>query len=747
MLQLSLMLWIIGMHAGINANADAQAVEAYNRGINMLFTENAGQLSDDVVFYSMHPSVVYVLKDGTIHINGVRLSFGSSPKFITGNMPLRTKISYFGQNRAISNVPTYKRVVLKEVYPKIDAILTADGRGIVEFQFIVKPGGDPSLINVETDGKMKVKEGGVYVVKDGKEVVRISGLKAFQGAEEVKVEAEVEGKILRFNVEGYDQKHTLVIDPVATAIVSSNGWDEAHSVAVDGSGNVFIAGWTSGDHNNFAPSRTIFGTANSIDTSAFVSKLSGDLSTHIATAIISSTNNDYARSVALDGSGNVFVAGYTSYSNNFAPSRTVFGTSGDVDAFVTKLTNDLSSHLATAILTSSGTDYARALAVDGSGNVFVAGYTNSSGDFAPSRNLFGSSDGIDVFVTKLTNDLSTHTATAILASNGLDDAFSLTVDASGNVFVAGYTFSYTSFAPSRTVFGTPGIGAAFVSKFSNDLSSHLATAILTSSMYAYAYAVAVDGSGDVFVAGYTMGSSDFAPSRTVFGTSGGIYDAFVTKLTGDLSSHLATAILTSSSDDYAYAVAVDGSGNAVVVGHTFSYGDFAPGRNVYGTPGDQDVFVTKMSNDLSTHISTAMVVSPGGEFGRSVVVDASDNVYIAGNTGNSGNFGPSRNVFGTTGYNDAFVSKLSNVLVSVSERPKETAAPAVKISKGKVTFTLPTSAYVGYDVYLADGRLIRRVSLGYLPAGRYEYDLNLPKGVYLFKVRVGDEVRRVKGVM
>jgi len=175
------MLWVMALSSGIEAKADLRAVEAYGRGIQMIFTENVGQLSDEVVFYSMHPTTVYVLKDGSIHINGVRLSFGARPKFVTGDMPLKTRISYFGRGKAISNVPTYKRVVLKEVYPKIDVILTADGRGVVEFQFIVYPGGDPSQIKVEADGEVKVKKGGIYVVKDGEEVVRISGLKAYQG--------------------------------------------------------------------------------------------------------------------------------------------------------------------------------------------------------------------------------------------------------------------------------------------------------------------------------------------------------------------------------------------------------------------------------------------------------------------------------------------------------------------------------------------------------------------------------------
>ncbi len=717
----------------------------------MLFTENAGQLSDEVVFYSMHPSVVYVLKDGTVHINGVRVSFGSEPRFITADMPLRTKISYFGQNKAISNIPTYRRVVLKEVYPKVDAILTADGRGVVEFQFIVRPGGDPSRIKVETDGRVVQREDGIYIVKEGIELVRISDLKAYQGAEEINVKAEVKGKGVRFIVKSWDRKHTLVIDPIATAIVASNYYDAAYSVAIDGSGNVFIAGYTTGS-SSLAPSRNVFGVSGGWD--AFVTKLSNDLTAHISTAILASSDGDVARSVAVDGSGNVFVAGWTWDSGNFAPSRNVFGTSGGLDAFVSKLNNDLSQHLATAILTSSGTDMAYSVAVDASGNVFVAGRSSNSGNFATNRNVFGTSGGTDAFVSKLTNDLSQHLSAAILTSDREDVAYTVTVDGSGNVFVAGYTLGSGNFAPSRNVFGTSGTVDAFVSKLNNDLTSHISTAILASSSSDEIFDVVVDASGNVFVAGWTNNSSDFAPSRNVFGSTTGVSgdrDAFVSKLSGDLSAHMATAILAAIGDDEAYSVDVSGSGGVFVSGYTTNSSGFATNRMVFGTPSspnDTAAFVSLLNNSLSRHVAVAILTSSRNDYANAVVVDGSGNVFVAGETFKYSNFAQNRNVFGSPGYlySDAFVSKLTGIL-SVSERPRTVNGVGVNLSKGVLILTLPTSAYVGFDLYSPNGRLIKRVSLGYLPTGKYEYRLKLPKGVYLLKVRVGDEVREIKGVM
>ncbi|MEO0194233.1 MAG: hypothetical protein ABIL53_06305, partial [candidate division WOR-3 bacterium] len=202
---------------GITPKPDKRAGKIYEEGIRMLFTQNVGQIPNhEVVFYTIHPSVVYVLRNGKININGITIDFGKEPRFITGDMEQITRVSYFGNNKGISGIATYKRVVLKEVYPNVDVILTADGKGVIEFQYIVKPGGNVKDIRVKVEGELKVKEDGIYVVEGEKELVKLSKIKAYQGAD------EVEGKYLSFKVGRYDKKETLVIDPVLTAILTSS---------------------------------------------------------------------------------------------------------------------------------------------------------------------------------------------------------------------------------------------------------------------------------------------------------------------------------------------------------------------------------------------------------------------------------------------------------------------------------------------------------------------------------------------
>ena len=711
--------------------------EIYRTGVRMLFVQNVGQLPDKVVFYSMHPTTVYVLKDGTVHINGVKVSFGAKPRFITGDMPLKTKVSYFGRGKAINKVPTYKRIVLKEVYPKIDAILTAGGRGVVELQFIVQPGGDPDQIRVETDGDVKVEDDGIYVAKDGEALAKISDLKAYQGGEEVKVRPVLSGNALKFAVGEYDRRHTLVIDPVITAILTSSRYDDARAIAVDSSG-IYIAGYTD-NYPDFAPNNRLFGTSGYGE--AFVSRLSPDLSEHLATAILGSDNEDRANAVAVYG-GYVFVAGETYSSSTFAPSRTVFGTPGGwLDVFVSRLSLDLSYHFATAIITSRDDEGAYALFVDSSG-VYVAGYTWDPTSFAPSRHIFGSTGLKDAFISRLDLMLFSHIGTAILASNSIDEAYAVAAYG-GYVFVAGWTYQPSTFAPSRIVFGSEGSADAFVSKLASDLSEHIATALLTSDNWDEAHALAIY-EGSVYVAGSAGNSSTFAPSREILGVSDG-NDAFVSKLDLNLTQHRATVLLASNRWDRANSIAIDG-GYVFVIGRTESSITFAPNRVFIGTVGSTDAFVSKLDTALSQHLGTVILASDSIDDAYAVAVNG-DRVYVVGYTWNSPNFAADKEVFGSLGMADAFVSLLP-ISLNVSEAPSAgTGVPSAYLSDRRLVVVLRSPAYVGFDVYDVSGRLVKRVSLGYLPAGRYGFALGVGKGTYSVKVRIGTRVEMMKGVL
>ncbi len=739
------MLWVVALKGIVGSEAGVGLRETYEQGVKTVFAENVGQLPESILFYSLHPTVAYVFEDGRIHIGDVSLRVGS-PRFIVSDMPARTRISYFGKGKGIKGIPTYRRIVLKEAYPDIDAVLTADENGRFEIQFVVYPGGDPTKIALETDADVEVREDGLYIVKNGREIVKLSDLKAYQGAEEINVRPVLSRGTIRFEVKGYDTRYTLVIDPVVTAIVASSMGDAANAVAVDNDGNVFLAGYTL-NYSDFSESRNVFGSFSGYQ-DAFVVKLSPDLTTHISTAIIMSDQWDEVFGLAVDNTGYVYVVGWTGDATNFSVSRIIHGSPNNYDAFITKLSDDLSTHEATAIIASTGADAALDVVVN-AGYVYVVGSAGYYLDFPGSGPRFGSSVGSkEVFVAKLTSDLATLTARVLLTSDSADYGRAIALDPSGDIIVAGYTGNATDFSATSSIFGTPGGYDAFVTKLSLDLSTHLGTAIIASPSRdeAHGVASAPTPSGEIFVVGWTYDPDNFSTGRTVFGSSGGFTDAFITRLSNDLTTHEATAILTSSGSDEAHDVAVSSSGEVYVVGMAYNSSDFSQDRTVYGSSGYKDAFLTKLSGDISSHMATAILASSMDDYAYALAISPSGEVLVAGRTNNYADFSLNRTVFGTTSLDDeAFVVKVP-AAVSVDEKP-EREAISVDVFRNVLRISFTSPSYVGYDVYSADGRLVKRVSLGYLPAGRYEYRFDLPKGAYLLKVRVGDEVMKIKGIM
>src|SRR6266446_4487674 len=200
--------------------------------------------------------------------------------------------------------------------------------------------------------------------------------------------------------------------------------DYGYSVAVDGNGNVYVTGESFATWGS--PVRAYSGGADS-----FVAKLDSSGNLIWNTFLGGNGNDDEGLGVAVDGSGNVYVAG----SSNATWGSPVRAYSGDTDSFAAKL--DSSGNLLwNTFLGSSRDDNGKAIAVDGSGNVHVTGFSNATWG-SPVR-AYGSS--LDSFAAKLDSS-GNLTWNTFLGGSGDDYGASVAVDGSGNVYVEGYSFA------------------------------------------------------------------------------------------------------------------------------------------------------------------------------------------------------------------------------------------------------------------------------------------------------------------
>jgi len=297
--------------------------------------------------------------------------------------------------------------------------------------------------------------------------------------------------------------------------VGGSSDDEGSGIAVDGSGNVLVtggttsSGWTSGGFDT---------SFNGGYSDAFVARLSGS-GGHLWSTYLGGSYDDYGTGIAVDGSGNVLVTG-GSFSESWTSGGFDTIWDGGADAFVAKLSLS-GGYLWSTYLGGIGNDVGNGIGVDGSGNVLVMGETGSSGWTSDGFDI-RLDGGMDGFVGKLSPS-GEHLWSTYLGGSSYDGGSGIAVDSSGNVLVTGDTKSSSWFDTSFN-----GVEDAFVVKLSP--SGSPLWGIYVGGYYEdYGTGIAVDGSGNVLVTGYTE-SSDWTSGGFDTSYNDGRGDAFVAKI-------------------------------------------------------------------------------------------------------------------------------------------------------------------------------------------------------------------------
>ena len=315
---------------------------------------------------------------------------------------------------------------------------------------------------------------------------------------------------------------------------------------------------------------------------------------------------------------------------------------------------------------SGNMDAARDIAVDESGSAYVAGQAYPGFPTTPGAFDTGI-DGVesDAFVAKLTPDGSGLVYATFLGGSDFDTAWGLTLDESGNAYLAGSTKS-TDFPTTPGAIDTTvaGPGEAFVAKINTTGSELVYATLLGGAEGEFAWHVAVDEAGNAYVTGFTE-SPDFPTTPDAFNTTLDTwYDIFVAKLNADATALFYSGLLGGENADYSYSVAIDGAGSAYVTGYTLS-NDFPVTPGSIDTGGDrQEVFVVKVNPDGRDLAYVTCLGGSEGEYAQAITVDATGRAYIIGLTG-SADFPVTAGAFDTS-YNttaeytgDSFVAALT----------------------------------------------------------------------------------------
>ncbi|HEV2350698.1 MAG TPA: SBBP repeat-containing protein [Terriglobia bacterium] len=398
--------------------------------------------------------------------------------------------------------------------------------------------------------------------------------------------------------------------------LGGGGADTGTSIAIDSSGNAYVAGKTTSP--DFPVTTGVFQPVYGGEGDGFITKIAPAGSSLVYSSFIGGSASDSVQALAIDSSGSAYLTGSTESSDFPTVTPLQIGNDGcsvvngsqscTPDAFVVKVSPSGASKVYSTYLGGSSADNGQGIAVDASGNVYVAGYTFST-DF-PTQNAFQSSNrgGADAFITELNATGTELISSTYFGGSGLDRAFGLALDATGNIYIAGDSNS-TDF-PTANAFQAKndGQGDAFICKFAPGATSLVFSTFLGGTGTDQATAIALDSSGNAYVTGFTN-SSDFLAADPlqrilgIFGASscgaGACSDAFAAEIrsSGEL---VYSTYLGGNGTDFGQAVAVDSSGQAYITGATNSLNFPVMARasqGAYaGTASSTNAFIAKINS-------------------------------------------------------------------------------------------------------------------------------------------------------
>ncbi len=361
---------------------------------------------------------------------------------------------------------------------------------------------------------------------------------------------------------------------VYAGYIGGDGDEAGHSIAVDASGNAYVTGWTTSTQATFPVLGTLDPTFNGA-MDAFVAKINPAGTALVYCGYLGGDDEDEGLGIAVDTTGRAYVTGLTASTEATFPKLIGPGLlfKGAIDAFVARVKADGSGLDYAGYLGGSGDDQGRSIAVDTNNNAYVAGLTTSTESSFP---MVGALDptfngGTDAFVAKLNSTGSAVTYSGFIGGSGIDEAYGIAVDSTGNAYVTGRTNSTEATFPETVGPDLTYNGGfdAFVAKINAAGSALNYAGYIGGSGDDEGFGIAVNSTGNAIVTGRTASSEATFPKANAFDlTLGGTADGFIAKVNPAGSALNFAGYLGGNGLEEGFGVAVIGLRQAFVAGRS-----------------------------------------------------------------------------------------------------------------------------------------------------------------------------------
>ena len=623
------------------------------------FEPNRGQAPPSTLFLSRGKGfTVEAQLSGLRFVNSggaaveMRFHGAGIPASVKGSSQQSSVSNYFQGSDSklwLRNVPNFAAVEYKGLYPGIQLKLHQQPGARLEYDFLIDAGADPSLVQLDFSGtsKLEIDKSGDLLIHTKSGILRQQRPKLYQG------EKFVEGRFVKksayrigFAVDAYDRSKQLVIDPVIvySTYIGGNKDDQINGMALNTDGSVIVTGAMKS--TNF-PRRD--GLYNSNDSSGsfdiFVVKLNSAGTGILFSTVIGGNRDDVAQAVAVDSTGNIYVAGTTTsldlpitadaFQKTNAGGAFTSDTEFRGDAFLLKLDPTGSNLLASTYLGGTQGEVLKGMILDKDQNPILFGYT-FSGNFPVTNDAYqkanlGNSDG---FIAKFNATATAQVYSTLFGGNGADRIAAMATDKDGNFYLGGDTssnnFPVSSNAPQKTLAGNSDL---FSAKFSNSWSLIYST-YYGGSGTETATAIAVDSTGGAWVGGTTTNNSfPVISASSVQDTySGGNTDGCFFSLDAAGAKVKTASFFGGERQEENVKIAFHPDGSVLLIATTDST-KFPVTRDAFAvSSGARDILLVKLSADLTQLKFSTYFGGANNDFLNAFIVDSTGAFYLSGTT-------------------------------------------------------------------------------------------------------------------
>jgi gliding motility-associated-like protein len=557
--------------------------EPYRRVINAASGHSFLHESGEAGLQAVSPEGNMQVKS---HAYRVRFTQSENSTVLTGEKKIPGYTNFFIGNdpsKWKSEVGSYHLVNYLSVYKGVDVRFFSDN-GFAKYEWIIAPYGELNKIKLEYEGVESLRlDKGELVVKTSVGETRERKPYSYQltpaGRKEIPCSFIVTGNRVTFRLSGYDPALPLVIDPtfVFSTFVGSVSDNWGYTATFDKQGNAYGGGIIMG--SNYPVTTGAFqtnfggGTSSTEGVSGFdmnIVKLDPQGRTRIYSTFLGGNSNEQPHSLIVDESGNLIVAGRTLSANYPLRGSGLIGSGGQWDIAITKF-NAAGTQLIGSVRIGGtlndgvnvrhkfpvsapsftdqnyGDDARSEVVVDAAGNIYLAGCTQSANFPVTPNNVQGTLRGEqDALVLKFNPLLSNLEFATFLGGTNYDAAYVLTLDAGGDIYVAGGTMSLNFPGDKAGTVGASFAGGqldGFIVRIDVNNGVIKKAAYIGTSGNDQLYGIQHDKNGFVYVMGTSTGN--FPVRNAVFRQNGG--KQFIAKIQPDLSNYVYSTVFGTNS--------------------------------------------------------------------------------------------------------------------------------------------------------------------------------------------------------